>query len=179
MKKELRLYNLIFPIWMLWLIPVVWLMILPADFLIDSLVLLAVLKIQKQKEILGTYKKLILKVYGFGFLADFAGVAVLFLIDRLLIALGDPRYGKFGETMDYIRLCVEYGPTNHIGAFLVVLSAVAVSAFLIYRLNLRVTFKKLDASDNEKRALARTLALATAPYLFLLPYGFFASLLNL
>ncbi|MPM43797.1 hypothetical protein SDC9_90474 [bioreactor metagenome] len=179
LKKEIRLYNLLFPVWMLWLIPVTWLIILPANFLIDSLVLLAALKITRQKDVFGIYKKSILKVYGFGFLADFAGVAVLLLFDRLIITLADPRFGAFGETMDYIRLCVEYSPFNHICALIVVLFAVAVSAFLIYQLNLHVTFQKLDAADREKRILARSLAILTAPYLILLPYGFYASLLNL
>lgn len=34
-KKEIRLYNVILPIWMLWIVPPLWLIILPANFIID------------------------------------------------------------------------------------------------------------------------------------------------
>ena len=40
MKKDVTLYNVIFPFWMLLLIPQVWLIVLPGNFLIDSLVLI-------------------------------------------------------------------------------------------------------------------------------------------
>ena len=40
-KKEIRLYNLLFPIWMFFIWPsVLWLILLPANFVIDSVVLL-------------------------------------------------------------------------------------------------------------------------------------------
>ena len=39
-KNNLRLYNILFPIWLFWLWPtVIWLVILPANFVIDTLVL--------------------------------------------------------------------------------------------------------------------------------------------
>ena len=40
-KKEIRLYNLLFPIWMFFIWPsILWLILLPANFVIDSVVLL-------------------------------------------------------------------------------------------------------------------------------------------
>lgn len=38
MKKDMKLYNVIFPIWMLFFLPPVRLVVLPANFVIDSLV---------------------------------------------------------------------------------------------------------------------------------------------
>ena len=35
MKKEVRLYNVLFPIWLLWIFPQVWLVLLPGNLLID------------------------------------------------------------------------------------------------------------------------------------------------
>ena len=31
-KNSIKLYNVIFPIWLLWLIPITWLVVLPANF---------------------------------------------------------------------------------------------------------------------------------------------------
>lgn len=73
MRYSNRLYNLIFPIWMLLLFPMSWLFILPANFIIDSLVLLISLYLLKQSTIKIVYKQVILKIWGFGFLPDLIG----------------------------------------------------------------------------------------------------------
>lgn len=39
MKKEVRLYNVLFPIWLLWMFPQVWRFLLPDNLLVDCLVL--------------------------------------------------------------------------------------------------------------------------------------------
>ena len=39
-KKPVRLYNILLPIWLLWIFPQVWLVILPGNLLIDCAVLL-------------------------------------------------------------------------------------------------------------------------------------------
>ena len=60
-KNEFKLYNVIFPFWMLILFPYFWLVIFPVNFIIDSLVLLVAmfaLKIQDKK---AYYKKHIVK----------------------------------------------------------------------------------------------------------------------
>ena len=43
MKKQIRLYNIILPIWLLIVLPQVWLIVLPANLTIDGLVLLLTL----------------------------------------------------------------------------------------------------------------------------------------
>lgn len=40
-RHTIRLYNLIFPIWIFWMVPSLLWLLLPANFLWDSLVLLA------------------------------------------------------------------------------------------------------------------------------------------
>ena len=39
MKKEVRLYNVLFPVWLLWLFPQIFLIVAPANLLVDCLVL--------------------------------------------------------------------------------------------------------------------------------------------
>ena len=80
MKKEIKLYNVIFPIWMLILIPPLWLVALPGNFIIDLLVLyisMRILKIENRKL---NIKKAIWKSWIIGFAADFVGGFGMFLV---------------------------------------------------------------------------------------------------
>ena len=69
MKKNVTLYNVIFPFWMLYLFPVMWLVIIPSNFLIDSLVLIIsmfALKIADKKQF---YKSQTSYVAGLGIMS--------------------------------------------------------------------------------------------------------------
>ncbi|MDO4175388.1 MAG: hypothetical protein Q4D42_11555, partial [Eubacteriales bacterium] len=71
MKRNVRLYNILFPMWMFWLWPTpVWLIILPANFVIDSLVLLAAMKWKRIADWKNAWRKSIVKVWLLGFLSD-------------------------------------------------------------------------------------------------------------
>ena len=87
-RHTIRLYNLIFPIWIFWMVPsLLWLLLLPANFLWDSLVLLAAagwLRLQGKKEL---WKRSIVKVWLIGFAADFAGAALSLALMLLLNTL--------------------------------------------------------------------------------------------
>ena len=69
-KKGTKLYNVLFPLWMLMLFPQVWLIVLPGNFIIDSLVLIISLFVLKISDKKSKYKKYILKIYGFGMLSE-------------------------------------------------------------------------------------------------------------
>ncbi|MBM6861976.1 hypothetical protein H9X78_16220, partial [Clostridium saudiense] len=78
MKREIKLNNVIFPIWMMWIFPPLALLALVSNFVIDSIVILAAFAIFKLASSTGLsigqlYKKSILKVWVFGFLADIVG----------------------------------------------------------------------------------------------------------
>lgn len=141
-KTQTRLYNVLFPFWMLLLFPQMWLIILPGNFLIDSLVLvlsMAFLKLEDRKQF---YKKHILKIFAFGMLADLIGAAYLLLMVVLEVGLmGDELY--------------------------MTLPALVISAGMIFVFNYFITFRKEEISLRRKLALVYTLA--TAPYTFLIP----------
>ena len=142
MKKNVKLYNILFPIWMLMLFPVVWLIILPGNFIFDSIVLLIVmsaLKIAERKE---WYKKYIFKIFTFGMLSDLIGAG--FLISTMYLDLYD----------------------FDVEIFLTI-PAVIIASVMIYVFNYFVTFKDLEKPLCKKMAL--TFAIATAPYTFLIP----------
>ena len=148
-SKEVRLYNVLFPLWMLMLFPVTWLIVLPGNFLIDSLVLLVSLRAMKVADRKAWYKRHILPVFGFGMLADVVGAAyMLGLMVRGLPSMGDEPW--------------------------VTIPALLISAALIFVFNYFITFRKAEKPLRLKLALI--FAIVTAPYTFLVPsswlYGF-------
>ena len=139
----MRLYNILFPIWFLLFIPITWVVVLPANFVIDSLVILITMKMIGVKFKKRMYKESILKVWGFGFLADIIGAAFLF-VTMWILELAIP-----GE--DYLYLAI----------------AVLISAVFIFIFNYRVSFKGYDKRTRFRMALS--LSILTAPYTFLIP----------
>ena len=142
MKKDIKLYNVLFPVWMLLMFPVTWLIVLPGNFVIDSLVLflgMYFLKISDKKDL---YKKSIVKIFAIGIFSDIIGSAYMLLMVILeLCTMADEWY--------------------------VTVPGVVISAVLIFALNYFITFKNLD---KKKRVILSLLfAIITAPYTFLVP----------
>ncbi len=141
-RKNNYLYNVMFPVWMLMLFPIAWLVVIPSNFIIDSLVFIIsmyVLKMDNKKQL---YKKNILKIFAFGFLADIIGSLLLLLAAFLNISvMGDEWY--------------------------LTIPALFISSGLIFVFNYFVTFKKLDIKNRLKLSLI--IAIITAPYTFLIP----------
>lgn len=146
MKRKYKLYNVLFPVWMLMMFPQMWLIVIPGNFIIDSLVLIIsmyVLKISEKKQM---YKSHIFKIFVFGLFADIIGTAFM-----LLMVLGF-EYG--GGMCDDLNLTIP---------------AVLISAVVIFLCDYFVTFRECDKKLRLKLAL--TYAIATAPYTFLIPSG--------
>lgn len=171
MFKKNTLYNVIFPIWFIpylsFLLPNMWwlaIIILVSNFLIDSIVYIISLKVLKIAEIKDCYKKCILKIWGFGFLADIIGGIFMILPEFM------PHNKWF---YDNITSKVMYNPYESICGFLWVLIGFSLAVFFIFLFNYKVSFKKLDIEVKKKKQIALTLAIATAPYLFLIPTAWF------
>lgn len=168
MKKDVTLYNVLFPLWMILLLPTVWLVLLPANFLIDSLVLLLAFRLYGLQDRKRLYLQSIFKVWGFGFLADIIGSGLLLLTQ--LITPNTPERSAFWQWFDdAVVTPVAFNPFASVAGFFVVLIAVAVAGYLIYLFNYKVSLKKWDADDMQKRKTALLLALLTAPYTFFIP----------
>lgn len=73
MKKNIKFYNVLFPLWMLLMFPQTWLIVIPGNFVVDSLVLLVSMYLLKIQEKVKFYKSNILKIFGFGILSDIIG----------------------------------------------------------------------------------------------------------
>ena len=142
MKNDIKLYNVLFPFWMLLLVPSLWLIVLPGNFVIDSLVLLAAMAIYKVADRKRRYKQYIVPIFCFGILADLIGSGYMLLMVVLNVSrMGDEWY-------------------------LTVL-AILIAAAAIFLLNYFVTFRREEKAIRLKMAL--TFAIVTAPYTFLIP----------
>ena len=159
--KETRLYNVMFPIWILWLFPLTWIVVLPANFIIDLLVVVLAMKYWKMTDIKVKAKKVIFRVWIMGFVADIIGS--LFMFVGNLIDLGnDWIYDKI-----VAPLCTN--PFESIWALLWATACTALTGFLIYQFNKSWCLKKADLTEEERKKVAMALAIFTAPYLFYLP----------
>lgn len=166
------LYNVIFPIWMLVLFPIGWLIAIPGNFLIDSAVLLLLMRKMQRTERRAVYRKSILRVYLFGFVSDFVGLLWMFasqLIDGML----DGGTGFGAWWYQNITNAVAFNPFETLPAFVYTLIGVAIGGFCIYALNVRFAFSQTALKELQKKRFALYLALYTAPYLFFLPTRWF------
>ena len=158
MQKNLKLYNIFFPFWSLFLFPQFFLLSLPVNFLIDSVVFLLAAKTLKLQNLKNIYKKGIRKIRGFGFLADIIGAIFLFLSNYIKDRL---------ELPDTFLVGVNYNPRGHRASLLWTIITLLISGFLIFYFNYRWSFSEINLSDQDKRKLALRLAIFTAPYIFL------------
>lgn len=163
MKRSVRLYNMIFPLWMLLFFPVTWLLVIPANFIFDSLVLLiaiGAMRLVKKKEI---YVRSIFRVWIFGFLADLIGAAWMLLVYGVAVCLDDT------EASTFFLEAFMVNPWQNFCALILTILAIFVAGLAIYFFNRRWTFGPQPLTDVAKRRLSVILAVITAPYFFLIP----------
>ena len=161
MKKEVRLYNIFFPLWFLVLcwpllvpsIPIL-LLLLPLNFAFDSLVLLVTAKVLGLEYKARLWKKSIVPIWLLGFLSDFLGAGLV----GLIVYLYDG--GLTGDSLFFPA------------ATFLALPGVFFAGFLIYTLNRFLSFRKSGLEKEKLHRLCLSLALFTAPYLMMIPiYG--------
>lgn len=166
--KQIRFYNVLFPVWMLMVFPAAWLVILPGNFLIDTVVLLLCMKALHLSGKKQLYRQTIGKVWGFGFLADLIGALFLLLV-LLIDALADYESAFGLWWYEHMTNAVCLNPFENAFSFLWVTAAVLISAVLIYVFNYHISLKKTALSRTQKKRIALCLAIFTAPWLFYLP----------
>lgn len=168
MEKSTKLYNLIFPIWFLLFFPPVIFLTLAGNYIIDSLVIVVCFSIYKIAglglNLKSFYKQSILKVWGYGFLADIIGASILFVL------------GLLGENLGLsyeLTSAICYDPFSKPLAVIIILGATLVSAAFIFLFNYKYSFKNLIEDKTLRFKVALTIAIVTAPWTFLLPTKWF------
>lgn len=159
MKRQVRLYNVLFPIWLLWLFPQVLAIVIPGNLAIDCLVLLLTLLALKHTEKGAVVKAVWWKFWLLGFAADLVGTAWM-MLGWYLMEL--PALDGIVSYVDMLR------PLTNPIAFLWTLAGVAIAGVCIYFFDKRAMKKCALLTDREKHIIALTMAVVTAPWLFFL-----------
>ena len=166
-KRSHRLYNVIFPFWLIlfWPTPPVILLTLFGNLAIDCLVVFLALLVLKHPARGSVLKRCGWKVWLFGFLSD--------LIGALWLALGmlgawALEAGGAGWVSDF-AMAMTVNPFRHPLALAWTAIGVAIAGVCIYFLDRRVFRRTPELDGRQSRVLALTLAVVTAPWLFLVP----------
>ncbi|ACV62769.1 hypothetical protein Dtox_1930 [Desulfofarcimen acetoxidans DSM 771] len=166
--KHDKLYNIIFPIWILLFFPPLIFITLIGNFIIDSLVMLACFFIYKlsdtHNDLKIFYKNNILKVWMYGFLADIMGTVILFAIGTLGDFLGLPYE---------LISAIYFDPFSHLGGVIIIIFAMLVASYFIYLFNYRIVFQKQILDEQLRFKVSLTIAIVTIPWTFLLPSKWF------
>lgn len=152
MRKDVKLYNVMFPIWFYFLFPQVWLIILVVNFIVDSLVVYCSAKRQQLPDSIAIWKKHILPVFLMGFVSDLIGAVLVFLVYLVYVAI----WGLQNPILF---------PAN----LLISLPGVVLAGWMIYVLNKKITFRESDLDPAVIHRFCLHLALWTAPYTMLIP----------
>lgn len=170
-QKPVVLRNMILPIWLLWIFPSTWLIIFPANLVLDFLVTflaLYFLHIPNRKQVL---KRSFLKIWLLGFFADFIGA--LGLIATIFLSFsGDSPFVKW---LSDFSSAVAFNPFQMFSSCLWVAFCVLISGFFIFLFNYKISFRRTDLDSSTKKKMSLILAVFTAPYLYFLPTVWFVS----
>ena len=160
-KKEVKLYNILLPIWILIFCPTwLWLILIPANYLIDRLVLRWSLGAMPDK---GAFcRKHTWKICLAGFFSDFIGAAIMFAV--FLLSSGVDSH----PILEDLSYGIGFNPFSSVLALIVVLLSIAVSGQCIYLIDRKI-LKKAGLDPEQAKKSAVRLALITAPYLYLFP----------
>lgn len=177
-KHSVKMYNLIFPIWLM-LTPLFWpfaawltgplailFVIIPlaGNFAVDWLVCRLAMGLQKIEAARQKTGRVILRVWLCGFAADIIGCLPLLFplkLDKDWFYQNIERQAYYGN------------PFDSVWAVLYLLGCIFLASVAIYCLNMRFCLKAADLEPGQKKRTALALAVFTAPWFFLLPTSLF------
>lgn len=178
-KPHIKLYNAVFPPFMLiFLIPTLLIISLIGNFIIDSIVL-AIISFYIYKKInLHFYGKKIFGVWSLGFLADTIGNGYLIAVSLLSGATYYEGNNLWRQILSGIYIAVNHSVYDSFGGFsfwgfLFLLSGVIISGVLIFIFDYLFIFNDLSITKKQRIVSSLIFAIITAPYTFLLPKELF------
>ncbi|MEG0178427.1 MAG: hypothetical protein RR573_03415 [Oscillospiraceae bacterium] len=159
------------PIWMIFVmptyLPIVWLV----DMLLVSAIVMLSLKAMKKEPINEYYKRCIIKVWIFTYIAQLIGAIAMSMsavIDFLL-----PQGSTIKDFwFKYVTNFIAYNPLASLPAATFALIALIISGVLIYLFNYNFAFKKTELNHGARKRISLALTLFASPYIFLIPTVF-------
>lgn len=147
MKKSIKIYDIVFPLWVFFLFPLTMPIALGLNFLVDSLVLYIAARFLKLENKAFVWRKSILKIWLLGFLSDIIGALLNLALFFILIPIFD----------------------NFLAFTLISIPGIILAGYLIYLFGKKFYFSKTNLSDEQIKKLSLTFAIFTAPYLMMIP----------
>ena len=167
MKSDNKVYNILLPIWLLIFFPSwLWLLLIPANYLIDRIVLRWSLGDMPEKGLFCRNHNW--KICLAGFASDFAGAILLFALNELMYGLNDDANSFISKAADGLV----FNPFSNVLSLIIVIAAIVLSAVCIYKLDKSILVKAGLDIEQAKQS-AKRLAVITAPYLYLIPSQWF------
>ena len=167
MKSDNKVYNILLPIWLLIFFPSwLWLLLIPANYLIDRIVLRWSLGDMPEKGLFCRNHNW--KICLAGFASDFAGAILLFALNELMYGLNDDANSFISKAADGLM----FNPFSNVLSLIIVIAAIVLSAVCIYKLDKSILVKAGLDIEQAKQS-AKRLAVITAPYLYLIPSQWF------
>lgn len=167
MKKQTRIYNVIFPIWILILFPQLLVFVIPGNLIVDCAVLWFALLALKHPRKGAVVKKLWWRFWLLGFAADAIGVVWMFL-GWLTAGWASQLLGTVGWLEDVV-MALTVNCFRHPLAFLWTLAGVALAGVWIYFFDKRAMGSCELLDDRQRHVVALVMAIVTAPWLFFIP----------
>lgn len=165
MKKNVTLYSLCLPLFVVLAAPKSLYALLPLNFLFDVLVVrMALSSMDRLALFTPMWKKEIWLSALASLLGTCAGGAALYGVSRI----------PFGsEAWQLAVQGVQQNPFVSTNALIMVFACIIVAAAITYILTLWLALRKTDMTLKEKRTFSLAFALFTAPYAFVLPAAWF------
>ena len=166
-KSDNKIYNILLPIWLIIFFPSwLWLLLIPANYLIDRIVLMWSLGDMPEKGLFCRNHNW--KICLAGFASDYAGAILLFALNQLMFGMNDDVNSFISKAADGLML----NPFSNVLSLVIVIAAIVLSAVCIYKLDKSILTKAgLDIDQAKKSAIK--LAIITAPYVYLIPSELF------
>lgn len=178
MKNQTKLYNVFFPVWLMWLLPPVILLSLGINFVVDLAVILITLMIMKVPNIKSKTFPAVFKAWFFGFLSDIIGALILIIPIVIIDFLTNQGILASNDALNHFSEAISTNPFTNIFAVIWIMVCIFISAIFIYMFNKKYTFKKTYMSVTQIQKLALNLAIFTAPYFLLFPTTTFYNLIG-
>ena len=132
-------------------------------------------KLIKIENPMAIIKKSLAKTVALGFVADIIATAVLMILSFGITGTRNT-FAKWFHDNISIPILNDYYETPW--GILVIILAVMFAGFLVYVFNRKFSFKNTDLSESQIKKVSLTLAIITAPYLFLIPTNVFYNLFS-
>lgn len=174
MDNNYKLYNMILPTFLLFVFsPKLIAISLIGNFVIDSLLLLIVIRVVCKSIDFKMYIKNIFLVWILGFVADILGVLYMVVVYGAL----NPNYYENGNLWQSFLSGV-YSAVNHSGAYsfwsvVFLVSGILVASVIIYLFDYCIFGINTNFTKKHRMWSALAFAVFTAPYTFLLPPNLF------